>query len=235
MNRPVWTPERHALLAAELPNNTDPVALLASINALPGVPVASVEAMAMRAHKYGLRRTPEAALAIQRAAGQAGNEKRRIMTAAGIVPVWTAERQARLIEGRASGEPSAVTLAALNAMPGEPVAGIPAMRSRVKILRKRGIEIPMRQPGLLPGTTPAFVPAGRTAAEPVAELKEPAPPPKPCPELADAAAEARLARLKEAVKRSMKRGSLPWESAIAIASRYGVTPRRVLVVVGMVR
>ena len=235
VSRVVWTPERDALLAAELPDNTDPAGLLARLNELPAEkPVASVEAMAMRAHKRGLRRTPEAALEIQRASGRAGNEKRRAMTAAGIVPVWTKERDARLIEGRVSGEASGDTLAALNAMRGQPVSGIPGMRARIKMLRKRGVEIPARPPGMLPGTMPAHPVRRRRAGEPE-PTPAPPPKPKPSPELADAAAEARFNRLADAVKRSMKGGRLPWEAAVAIALRHGVTPKRVPVVLGMVR
>ncbi len=233
----VWTPERDALLAAELPDNTDPAALLERINALPAEkPVASIEAMAMHAHKRGIRRTPEAARAIQVASGKAGNAKLAAMRQVGgpMVAVWTPEREARLIEGRASGEQPADTLAALNALPGEPVAGIAAMRSRVKRLRQRGTPVAHRPPGLPPGTAPAHPVRPRQAAAPAPEPGPP-PKPKPCPELADAAAEARFNRLADAVKRSMKGGRLPWESAVAIANRHGVAPRRVLQVLGMVR
>jgi hypothetical protein len=239
MTRPVWTPERHALLAAELPENTNPRALLDSINALPGMPVANVKAMMLHAHKNGLKRSPEACLEIQRLAGLEGNRKRTTIAGGRIITVWTDERRARLLRGRATGEDPKATLAALNEMPGLQIAGLEAMRGTLKKMKAAGVHVPDRPPGPRPGTQPKSPPPARVkkaAPAPEPEPDEPPPPPpKPCPELADAAAEARLERLKDSVRRSMKKGRLEWESAVAIANRHGVTPRRVLIVFGMVR
>jgi hypothetical protein len=240
VSRPVWTPERDALFRRELPENTNPRALLDSINALPGVPVANVKAMMLHAHKNGLKRSPAACLEIQRLAGLEGNRKRTTIAGGRIITVWTDERRARLLHGRATGEDPKATLAALNALPGLQIAGLEAMRGTLKKMKAAGVHVPDRLPGPRPGTQPKSPPPvrGRKAAPPVvveAPQPEPPPPPKPCPELADAAAEARLERLKDSVRRSMKKGRLEWESAVAIANRHGVTPRRVLIVFGMVR
>lgn len=236
MKRRTWTPERDALFRAELPTNTDPAALLAALNALPGSPITSKAALAIYAHKKGLRRNPEAALQIQVASGLAGNLKRRTMAGGRIITVWTAERDARLIEGRMAGEASDVTMEAINALPGVRVAGLAALRARVKML---GVQGPRRKPGPPPGTMPKNLPPGRwrkveaAPPEPVFEVEPERPAPHPA--LADAAAEARTARVADAIRRSMKQGRLTWESAVAIASKHGVTPRRVMVVLGMVR
>jgi hypothetical protein len=236
VKRRTWTPERDALFRAELPDNTDPAGLLARLNELPGDPIAGLKAMMLYAHKKGIKRRPEACLEIQRIAGLSGNRKRTTAAGGRIITVWSEARNERLLEGRRSGETPEDTLAALNALPGLPIARISSLRGQLKKMRARGVDVPARLPGPRPGTVPKSPPPVRIAAQtsPPA-VEEPPPPPKPCPELADAAAEARNDRVKDAIRRAMKGGRLPWESAVAIANRHGVTPQRVLVLVGLVR
>lgn len=70
-----WTPERVALLRAEMPACLDIKALLARVNALPGDPIASADSMRKQAAALGIERRQEAAKWAQgakwRAAGAA--------------------------------------------------------------------------------------------------------------------------------------------------------------------
>lgn len=70
--RPIWTDERRALLAALWPTCTDRAALMARINALPGEPVESEQAMRVTAVSLGIRTTPETERALRIKAGRLG-------------------------------------------------------------------------------------------------------------------------------------------------------------------
>jgi hypothetical protein len=58
-----WTAQRVALLRADYPDCTDLPALLARVNALPGDPIASVDALRKKAESLGIVREAEAARA----------------------------------------------------------------------------------------------------------------------------------------------------------------------------
>jgi hypothetical protein len=143
---------------------------------------------------------------------------------------WTPERVAILREHY----PTHGTgiLDALNSLPGRPIKNREAVISKAHALGVRLDPEAHRQIVSRAMLVHYGAPPAPAVSMPV---EEPPPPPKPCPELADAAAEARNDRVKDAIRRAMKGGRLPWESAVAIANRHGVTPRRVLVLVGMVR
>jgi hypothetical protein len=239
MNRRTWTVERDALFRAELPDNTDPRSLLARLNELPGDPITSLTALQIYAHKKGLRRKPEAALAIQSAAGRAGNMMRATRSGNRIITVWTKERDERLIAGREEGEAPAVTLAALNAMEAEAVASVAALRGRLKKLaRERGLRLPKRNPGPPPGTMPKSLPPGRKPAPPKPVVIEPPPPVEvvPCPEIAD----AKVLSKQEAVRASLRnalgrRGVDISDTAAALAARYSLPLREAFRLLGEVR
>lgn len=239
MNRRTWTVERDALFRAELPDNTDPRALLARLNELPGDPITSLTALQIYAHKKGLRRKPEAALAIQRAAGRAGNILRIRLAGGRIITVWTEDRDERLIEGRMRGEASDDTLAALNAMKGAQVTSLPALRARLKkLVRLRGLRLPERNPGPRPGTMPKSLPPSRKPAPPKPVVVE-APPPVevvPRPEIAD----AKVLSKQEAVRASLRnalgrRGVDISDTAAALATRHSMPLREAFRLLGEVR
>jgi hypothetical protein len=61
MVKGVWTADRTALLAARYPDEGLTPALMDALNALPGPPIVSANALKAHAHRHGLRRSPHAA------------------------------------------------------------------------------------------------------------------------------------------------------------------------------
>lgn len=112
-----WTAERDAVLRAEYADCTDNAALLAKVNALPGQPITSADALGMHAWKIGLRKSPEAISAMLAAAAERicrhnspdGNRR-------------TPEREALMraeYPGFAGGREAFLSL--INALPGPPL------------------------------------------------------------------------------------------------------------------
>jgi hypothetical protein len=118
-----WTRDRIALLAEHLPTCVDRPALLARVNALPGLPIASVRAMMVKARDLNIQVEPWVRRAIETAAGQRGG---RVSVEMGLATppseVRTAERFAAF---RTLWMDPALSVpdihARMNAMPGVPI------------------------------------------------------------------------------------------------------------------
>jgi hypothetical protein len=119
-----WTEARMAMLRVELPACTDRPGLLARINALPGLPIASVKALLVKASSAGIRSEAWVPRAIETAAGQQGGRK-SVLVGQATRPseVRTAERWAAFPALWQDVSLSVQTIQArLNAMPGKPIS-----------------------------------------------------------------------------------------------------------------
>lgn len=144
-----WTPERVALMRAEYPDATDPHALLASLNALPGLPVKHIGIVSLKALRMGLAKTEAARLAIGSQNGRRCVE-RGTLTRKRTSP-RTAERAALMMEFYPT-TPRAEMLDMLNALPGPALSGHQSMTNWAWILKLKRIAAP--RPAFVPPSPP---------------------------------------------------------------------------------
>ncbi len=198
------TPEREALLRAEYPDAVDGAALLARVNALPGPPVASHEALKMWAVKLGLRKTEATIRTLRRRWQSSGGRK----SMAKRPKLRTPERTALFVARYPLEGASDALIAALNGQPGPPITKRDTLldwastlklrmtpEARLELLRRHA---EMARSHIVQPFKPPAPPPMRKARTPRPVVVEAAPPPPvlPSEEQADAALERRHDRAR---------------------------------------
>lgn len=209
-----WTPERLALLRAGFPTRPDVDLLLAEINALPG-PKIERQGLNAKAHVLGMKRDPAVRAEILRTSGREGNAKRVMI--GGALKKRTPERVALIRAEWPRCLDREGLLARVNALPGQPIRSVKALKSTARALGLRMDDetawLAMSAGGkrgramALPRVRRARAPrVEAVAAEPVVEIV-PQPEPRVEPTLAqqaamaDAAMERRLERARDMLRR----------------------------------
>jgi hypothetical protein len=184
-----WTAKRLAVLRAEFPTSTDRDALLRQINALPGDPIASTDAMRNKALALNIRADADVVRAIQTQAGARGG-RASVTHGPPTKPseVRTAERFAAFPALWMDPALSVTEIQArMNAMPGKPLSTNTQLYGWAK---KAGLPTQRPLPSAEPDTTPEEAPPPATEAEaPIATEAVPEPTPEPPPEPAAPAPE----------------------------------------------
>ena len=162
-----WTEERLALLARIFPTIMSVEAILEALNKLDGLPVGSPSAVRIKAEKLGIHRRGEPA---PEEFAEAATSRSRVPQNAGTTArdhahgrsenggkpgTWTTEREAMLRRDYPGTKPLAGVFAALNALPGPPVASIGAVAAQAKKMGlQRRERLPIGSAIAPPTTTP---------------------------------------------------------------------------------
>ena len=173
----VWTAERQALLRDRYPHEGASEPLIADLLALPGPPFPGKKAVHAVAKRFGITVLPEAAARINR---ELAAHARAIFLARkaerGDAPPpkkWTPQRLTMLEAEWPTCADRAALLARINALPGDPVENVEAMRAKAKerrIFATPETKFALRSQG---GRK------GGTAPPRLAQPAQPAPPPAP--------------------------------------------------------
>lgn len=131
-----WTAERLELLKAEGPQ-TEPRAMLARLNALPGAPIASVGALRLKAREIGATRDLRPIM--DRLAPGVSHDDKSLQASARLALNGSGEwTHARLDLLRAEygdiQRPLDAILLKVNALPGNPIASVESMRHKARAL-----------------------------------------------------------------------------------------------------
>lgn len=180
----VWTPERDALIAAELPSCRDIDDLMARLAEMPGAPIATAKAMLTHAREIGVRRSDDTLKAIARTSGRKGGAETERRSPTIESGARTPERLALL---RRMWPDPAVTVQqihqAWNALPGPAFASSNTLYAVAKILgmptRRLTAEFAPRVAAPEPEAEPDGEPAGEPEGEAPGEAL-PAPAPAVC-------------------------------------------------------
>lgn len=208
------TPEREALIRAEYPTAVDADAFLARLNALPGPPIPSHNALKEWTQKLRVLKTPETLRAIQRKCAELGGESVNKMTPerlAALPGLWNDK---------------SLTLTAIyeriNAMDGPHIKRTGGTLHRAA--HRLGLEVPRS------GAARPYVKVKR--AQPRPKHEPPPPPPKPATlEEEFAWADAAIERRYEKARALLKARKDPH----IISSNTGLPLREVFRLVGELR
>lgn len=118
-----WTADRVALMRAEYATSTDATAFLDRLNAMPGKPITSINAVSMMAYDLGLKKAADAMEAIQRKCGRIASERNLPRGAA-----RTPEREALVRAEYATATEAGAFLDKVNSLPGPPFATTGTLR-----------------------------------------------------------------------------------------------------------
>lgn len=251
-----WSEERLALLRERFPTCTDDAALLAELNALPGVPISSVKAIGARAHLMKVNRDPEIIRALRAKGAAEAHAKQQAHRSSLHERKWTPERLAILRQEFPPCLDRTALLARINALPGDPIAGVESMRAKAVTLGLRATPDTERQLRSLSGKKGGRKPRApapersAAAAPPMPPSLPPTPPPAPAPivaapelppereaEIADAALAQRHQRARDMLAKSLSEKGRKDEFALAsiVAAHTKLPLREVMRLMGEVR